>query len=192
MRKTLIRFCGEFPPQAVLPGTGQCRGIPAGNEQGSLQPRDRPGRDAPALAGQRQPGICPFPRIVRRQRPGQGNGLPAAHGGGQETFFRRLPPFGPDGQNLVDMLRSPAVAFPDSLSGQLHYIREKWGLLLGKYPRPSALRPGPDQEDEKRYLPRPGPGRGLRDRGCRRGRKHCRGGLAKGFRPTGNGCRAWS
>ncbi len=28
------------------------------------------------------------------------------------------------------MLRSPAVASPDSLAGQLRYIRERWGLLL--------------------------------------------------------------
>src|SRR5579862_3225084 len=31
------------------------------------------------------------------------------------------------------MLRSPAVAVPHSLTGQLAYILEKWGHLLGKY-----------------------------------------------------------
>ncbi len=49
------------------------------------------------------------------------------------TFFDDQPFFGPDHQNLVDMLRSPAVAVPQSLSGQLKYIREKWGSLLGPY-----------------------------------------------------------
>jgi glycosidase len=49
------------------------------------------------------------------------------------SFFDRQPLFGPDHQNLVDMLRSPAVAVPHSLSGQLDYIREKWGYLLGSY-----------------------------------------------------------
>jgi glycosidase len=48
-------------------------------------------------------------------------------------FFDRQPLFGPDHQNLVDMLRSPALAVPHSLSGQLEYIREKWGYLLGSY-----------------------------------------------------------
>ncbi|HEX9045341.1 MAG TPA: alpha-amylase family glycosyl hydrolase [Candidatus Limnocylindrales bacterium] len=43
------------------------------------------------------------------------------------------PTFGPDGQPLVDMLRAPAVASPDSLPGQLRFIRERWGLLLGRY-----------------------------------------------------------
>jgi glycosidase len=48
-------------------------------------------------------------------------------------FFDNQPLFGPDHQNLVDMLRSPALNVPHSLSGQLEYIREKWGVLLGSY-----------------------------------------------------------
>ncbi len=48
-------------------------------------------------------------------------------------FFGTQPTFGPSGQNLIDMLRSPAIAVPHSLTGQLEYIREKWGFLLGKY-----------------------------------------------------------
>ncbi len=46
------------------------------------------------------------------------------------AFFASQPPFGPEQQSLVAMLRSPAVASPDSLPGQLRYIRERWGLLL--------------------------------------------------------------
>ena len=52
---------------------------------------------------------------------------------GLHAFFLTQPFFGPDGQNLIEMLRSPAVAFPHSLSGQLEYIRQRWGGLLGKY-----------------------------------------------------------
>ncbi len=48
-------------------------------------------------------------------------------------FFNSQPPFGPDDQNLVDMLRSPALAFPDSLYGQLDYIWKRWGHLLGRF-----------------------------------------------------------
>ena len=45
--------------------------------------------------------------------------------------FDSEPPFGPDNQNIIDMLRSPAIAAPHSLSGQLEYIMERWGYLLG-------------------------------------------------------------
>jgi len=48
-------------------------------------------------------------------------------------FFATQPFFGPENQNLVDMLRSPALAAPHSLKGQLEYIRERWGYLLGPY-----------------------------------------------------------
>jgi len=48
-------------------------------------------------------------------------------------FFDVVPPFGPDQQNLLDMLHSPAVAVPHDLHGQLQYMQERWGLLLGKF-----------------------------------------------------------
>ncbi|MCP4149994.1 MAG: alpha-amylase [bacterium] len=47
-----------------------------------------------------------------------------------ELFFQYQPPFGPQRQNLLAMLRSPAIAVPESLPGQLDYIREYWGLML--------------------------------------------------------------
>ena len=50
-----------------------------------------------------------------------------------ENFFETQPPFGPKQQSLIDMLRSPAIAVPHSLFGQLEYIREYWAELLGKY-----------------------------------------------------------
>ena len=48
-------------------------------------------------------------------------------------FFKKKPKFGPENQDLISMLRSPAVEEPHSLSGQLEYIRRKWGSLIGDY-----------------------------------------------------------
>lgn len=50
-----------------------------------------------------------------------------------ETFFETQPPFGPDNQNLFQMLQSPAKSAPDSWEGQLEYIRRRWGSILGEY-----------------------------------------------------------
>jgi len=50
-----------------------------------------------------------------------------------DGFFKNRPGFGPDDQDLVGMLRSPAIAVPDSLRGQLDYIRTRWADLLGHY-----------------------------------------------------------
>ena len=72
-------------------------------------------------------------------------------------FLETQPKFGPENQNLVDMLRSPAVAVPLSLSGQLSYIREKWAPLLGDYL--DLLLSGLDllKEEEKVSFAGPGP-----------------------------------
>lgn len=48
-------------------------------------------------------------------------------------FFKEKPYFGPDNQDLLTMLRSPAIEEPNSLLGQLEFIRRKWGSLLGDY-----------------------------------------------------------
>ncbi|MDR2448009.1 MAG: alpha-amylase [Treponema sp.] len=50
-----------------------------------------------------------------------------------QEHLKALPVFGPDGQNLWDLLRAPALAAPDSLSEQLAFMRRKWGLLLKKF-----------------------------------------------------------
>ncbi len=46
-------------------------------------------------------------------------------------FFDTQPKFGPENQNLVDMLRSPAVAVPLSLSGQLRLHTGEMGFPAG-------------------------------------------------------------
>jgi glycosidase len=50
---------------------------------------------------------------------------------GLRDFFATRPPLGSKKLNLIDMLRGPALASPDSLSGQLAYIIEHWAELIG-------------------------------------------------------------
>ncbi len=74
-------------------------------------------------------------------------------------YFETQPAFGPYNQFLVDMLRDPAIKVPHSLSGQLEYIRETWGPLLGRYLY--RLLSGLDliREEEKMRFLGPGPSR---------------------------------
>ncbi len=73
--------------------------------------------------------------------------------------FAAMPRFGPDDQDLVTMLRSPAAAAPYSLPGQLDYIRSRWGLILGD--KLLRLLGSLDliREEEKPRFPGPGPTR---------------------------------
>ena len=50
-------------------------------------------------------------------------------------YFDTRPKFGPENQNLVDMLRAPALASPDDLAGQLAFIQAKWKTILGDFVR---------------------------------------------------------
>ena len=50
---------------------------------------------------------------------------------GLREFFATRPPLGAKKLNLIDMLRAPALASPDSLSGQIAYIVEHWVDLIG-------------------------------------------------------------
>jgi len=47
-------------------------------------------------------------------------------------YFRSRPPVAPEIGSLVDALRAPFIAAPDSLSGQLEYIREHWTPIIGE------------------------------------------------------------
>jgi glycosidase len=52
---------------------------------------------------------------------------------GLQEFFESQPKFGPEGLSLISFLRAPALAEPDSLAGQLRFIRSRWGLILTSF-----------------------------------------------------------
>ncbi|MDR1904747.1 MAG: alpha-amylase [Treponema sp.] len=74
-----------------------------------------------------------------------------------KAHFAALPVFGPDGMNLWDILRAPAIASPDSLAGQLDYMRKHWGLLLGKFMARLLTSLDIIKEEEKPVFLGPGP-----------------------------------
>jgi len=74
-----------------------------------------------------------------------------------KEHFKNLPPFGPDGMNLWDFLRSPALVCPDSLLGQLEYMRRHWGLLISKFMARLLMSLDVINEEEKPIFLGPGP-----------------------------------
>ncbi len=60
----------------------------------------------------------------------------------QRTAYRQLidglrqrlagePGFGPDNDDLVSLLRKPALEAPESLAEQIQWLRQRWGFALG-------------------------------------------------------------
>jgi glycosidase len=130
----LATYVQEFPPLPVYQRLRQPADFLAGTTRGL------PNRHL-ALQGllllplaDRNPAYGPYRELLDpaglAHRKGYGRLFDAMH-----RFFAGRPTFGPDEQNLVDMLRGPAIAAPDSLYGQLEYIRYRWAAFLGPYLR---------------------------------------------------------
>ena len=52
--------------------------------------------------------------------------------GSMDVFFGYEPGFKAGKESLLQILRAPIEASPESLSGQLRYVVERWGVLLGE------------------------------------------------------------
>jgi hypothetical protein len=76
-----------------------------------------------------------------------------------DEFFDTQPRFGPDHQQLIEMLRAPARAAPDSLEAQLEFIRTRWGSLIGDYLRVVLLGLDVLKEEARPFFGGPGPAR---------------------------------
>jgi len=154
--ETLRRFADEFPPLAVYRReialdaylAGQTAGVP--NRQIVLEEM------LMLWLANANPAFSPFLELfddaVLEAETAYRPIITALH-----EFFVTQPGFGPKHQPLVDMLREPAIAVPHSLPGQLEYIRQEWGVLLGRYLY--RLLGGLDliREEEKLYFIGPGP-----------------------------------
>jgi len=74
-----------------------------------------------------------------------------------KAHLKEFPAFGPAGMNLWDFLRAPALASPDSLLGQLEYMRKHWGLLISKYMARLLMSLDVIKEESKPVFFGPGP-----------------------------------
>ncbi|HSJ56464.1 MAG TPA: 4-alpha-glucanotransferase, partial [Anaerolineae bacterium] len=154
--RALSRFVAEFPPLAVYEGEIAPADYVAGETDG-VPHRELILEDVLQVwLDNANPAASPFSELfddasLQRESPYL-----------QIVYLLRRyldtqPGFGPEDQNLVDLLRAPAVAVPLSLAGQLQYIREKWASLLDDYL--DGLLGGLDllTEEEKQAFAGPGP-----------------------------------
>ncbi len=75
-----------------------------------------------------------------------------------DDFFRTQPPFGPQSQSVMDLLKAPMKAAPESLIGQLVYIKDHWSYLLsGDMMIRVLFAMDLIREEEKLRFPGPGP-----------------------------------
>ncbi|MGD8967003.1 MAG: alpha-amylase family glycosyl hydrolase, partial [Anaerolineae bacterium] len=130
--KALRRFADTFPPIAVYRQELSLDAYLEG-ETGGIPHRQIVLEEMLLLwLANENPGFSPFLELFDDTELEKGTAyrqvISELH-----DFFDTQPTFGPDNENLIDMLSRPARTSPHSLAGQLEFMRERWGPLLGKY-----------------------------------------------------------
>ncbi|HEX6305450.1 MAG TPA: alpha-amylase family glycosyl hydrolase, partial [Anaerolineales bacterium] len=155
---TLRRFAEDFPPVAVYQREIDLKDYLEGDTDGISNRRIVLEEMILLWLANMNPAFAPFLDLFDdsdlKKKSEYQDTINQIH-----NFFDTQPAFGPDNQNLIDMLRSPAIAIPHSLSGQLEYIRQQWSSLLGKYLFRLLSSLDLIREEEKAIFLGPGPSR---------------------------------
>jgi Alpha amylase, catalytic domain len=133
----LYTFADQFPNTAIFNGqlnpAEWLAGTTPANEANSLQPM--PNREA-ALEellllwlANLNPAFVPFKELFD-DRPLAAQTVYKHVTGEFDDYFATRPPISPTIGSLLNALRAPMLASPDSLSGQLAYMRDHWADLL--------------------------------------------------------------
>jgi glycosidase len=132
IESTLISFADQFPPLAVYLGEINLAEYVGDDTEGVPNSQILLEEMLLLWLANMNPALSPFLELFDDTKLE----MDTAYLGiitSLKDFFETQPMYGPDNKNLVDMLRNPAIAEPHSLSGQLDYMRQKWGYLLGDY-----------------------------------------------------------
>ncbi len=152
----LRRFAGQFPPLAVYNRHVTLDAYLAGQTSGVPHREILLEEMLMLWLANANPAFAPFRELFDDTALSSGTvyrqSIDELH-----QFFETQPPFGPDKQNLIDVLRAPALAHPHSLSAQLEYIRQRWGVFLSGYLRRLLGSLDLIQEEEKAIFVGPGP-----------------------------------
>ena len=130
LEQTLLAFVNQFPTADVYQG-----------EESSLEwlrgSTDRVSHREIAFEemillwlANANPAFAPFSELFSDRDLAVDTAYPEIMKGLGE-FFAARPAMGPGTGSLIDLLRAPALASPESLTGQLAFIQAKWAPLLG-------------------------------------------------------------
>jgi len=128
--QTLLRFVTEFPPLAVY----RAEMSPAAYLEGETagQPNRHVALEEMLLLwlANANPAFTPFRELFDDSGLERETAYRAVIATLHDFFETQPAAAAGAGQNLIDLLRRPALAFPHSLRDQLAYLQREWGSLL--------------------------------------------------------------
>jgi len=129
----LEAFVSEFPPLAVWKGTSSARDWLASTADDGTPNRAIAIEELSLLRlANENPALEAFSPIFSDSALATNPAYLEAWDA-LRSWSARNPPFGPEGRDLISMLKSPIEYSPFDLKGQLEYIRTRWGDLLGDW-----------------------------------------------------------
>ncbi|MGE5322106.1 MAG: alpha-amylase family glycosyl hydrolase [Actinomycetota bacterium] len=131
LEKTLQGFVQHFPPVAVYRNQQTAAEWLSGSSEG-VSHRNVALEELLLLWLENlNPAFQPFKELFDDAPLAQATAYRQLTGAVRE-YFETEPTFGSGNQTLIEMLRAPALASPESLEGQIAFIREQWAPLLGE------------------------------------------------------------
>ncbi|HET8668089.1 MAG TPA: alpha-amylase family glycosyl hydrolase, partial [Terriglobales bacterium] len=129
--KTLLTFVEKFPPASVYWGEQAAEHWLAG-ETGGLTHRAVAMEELLMLwLANANPAFSPYSELFDQTLLGSTAYREIASG--MRDYFETRPRFGRRKQNLLDVLRAPALTSPNSLTGQLAFLREEFSEELADF-----------------------------------------------------------
>jgi glycosidase len=130
LQQTLLAFVEDFPPVSVYRGRQTAAEWLTGSTQGNSHRAVALEELILLWLSNLNPAFRPFQELFDDRELTRSTAYSQLTAG-IHAFFATRPRFGKHPQNLIDLLRAPALASPDSLEGQLAFIREAWIDLVG-------------------------------------------------------------
>jgi glycosidase len=129
---TLQAFVEHFPPLAALRGEQTPAEYLAGATDGTPN-REVALEEALLLwLANENPAATPLAELFDDTPIEQASAYSTAIDG-LHAFFADQPRFGPNDDDLITLLRRPALEAPTSLAGQLRWIRQHWAMILTRF-----------------------------------------------------------
>ncbi len=126
---TLLRFMEFFPSQRMVLGTETPEGFLSGDDEEQGRRQALSAELLFMLLNGENRALDQFRRLFDASELAGASGyLKVATD--IDRGLSKAPPFEPMGVPLPELLRAPMKASPDSLAGQIAYIREHWGAIL--------------------------------------------------------------
>lgn len=147
LEKVLRSFVQEFPNVALYRGQARLEDWIEGATDG-LSHREAVLEELVLLwLANQNPAFRPFRELYDDSRLAESTAYKQV-AAGLGSYFAERPETGMGRGSLLDLLRAPMEAAPDSLSGQLAWIRQNWSRFLGEDFRKVLLATGILKEEE--------------------------------------------